>query len=163
MRHEPRHRPVRATATGCLLAIALAGVLAGCGSSRPPSGTQRSAVRATIRTFMSELAAGNGKVACEGLTLGGQSSMIAVVGPELGNFGIDTCAQVVHVTAVELTTSLRRELASVAVGAVELHGTSATVPWSSIHSPAGDVSAYFGHAKPLELDEIRGFWYISRF
>jgi hypothetical protein len=58
---------------------------------------------------------------------------------------------------------LRRELASVTVGAVELHGTNATVPWSSIRSSVGDVSAYFGHAKALELADIRGSWYLSRF
>jgi hypothetical protein len=147
----------------CLVAIALAAVLAGCGGKGVPAATQRADVRATIRTFMRELAAGNGQVACEGLTFGGQSSMIAVVGPELGNFGIDSCAQVVGVTGEELTAMLRRELASVKVGAVELHGTTATVPWSSIRSALGDASAYFGHAKPLELADIHGFWYISRF
>jgi hypothetical protein len=160
---ETRRRPSRRAGAGCLVAIALAAALAGCGGKSVPSATQRVEIRATVRTFMRELAAGNGQVACEGLTVGGQSSMISVVGPELGNFGIDSCAQVVQVTATELTAKLRRELSSVTVGAVELHGAGATVSWSSIRSPVGDVSGYFGHARPLELLDIHDFWYLSRF
>jgi hypothetical protein len=160
---ETRRRPSRRVGARCLAAIVLAAALAGCGGKSVPAATQRADVRATIRTFMRELAAGNGQVACEGLTVGGQSSMISVVGPELGNFGIDSCAQVVQVTGSELTAKLRRELASVTVGAVKLDGAGATVPWSSIRSPAGDISSYFGHARPLELLDIHGFWYLSRF
>lgn len=111
---------------------------------------------------MRELALANGKVACEGLTVAGSQSVIATIGPELGNFGINSCVQVVSLTGGQLTAALRRELANVSVGAVALHGASATVRWSAVTSRYGDVAAYFGHPKALILSEIRGFWYLSR-
>lgn len=115
-----------------------------------------------MRTFLRELAVGNGKVACEGLTVSGSASVIATIGPELGNFGINSCAQVVSLTGGQLSAALRRELATVAVGAVALHGSRATVRWSAVRSRFGDVAAYFGHPRALTLSDIRGFWYISR-
>ncbi|HEX4034952.1 MAG TPA: hypothetical protein VHX66_10965 [Solirubrobacteraceae bacterium] len=143
--------------------MVLTSLLAGCGggSSVPPA-RQRAAIRATVRTFMRELAIANGKVACEGLTVAGSQSVIATIGPELGNFGINSCAQVVSLTGGQLSAALRRELASVTVGAVALHGSNATVRWSAVTSRFGDVAAYFGHPKAMILSEIRGFWYINR-
>jgi hypothetical protein len=135
-------------------------VLAGCGGG-VPAATQRRDVRATVRTFMRELAAAHGAIACAGLTPAGQSSVIATIGPELGNFGIDSCAQVVRVTGAQLSAPLRRELASVQVGAVALHGARATVRWSAVTSRFGDVAAYFGRAEAIELADADGFWKIS--
>ena len=66
-------------------------------------------------------------------------------------------------TGSELTARLRRELASVRVGAVALDGSAATVQWSAITSPFGDVAAYFGHPKPVTLTEPAGYWEISSF
>jgi hypothetical protein len=112
---------------------------------------------------MRELAAANGKVACEGLTAAGQGSLIQTIGPELGNFGIETCAQVVQVTGVQLAPKVRSELASVTVGAVTLHGSTATVQWAAIVSPAGNVASFFGHPKAVQLADVDGFWEISSF
>lgn len=87
--------------------------------------------------------------------------MIATIGPELGNFGIDSCAQVVHVTGAQLSATPRRELASVQVGAVAPHGARATVRWSAVTSRFGDAAAYFGAANAIELVDADGFWKIS--
>jgi hypothetical protein len=51
----------------------------------------------------------------------------------------------------------------VRVGAVALDGSAATVQWSAITSPFGDVAAYFGHPKPVTLTELAGYWEISSF
>jgi hypothetical protein len=151
---------------GPAAALALAAlILTGCGGGAKGSSaaTQREAVRATLRTFLRELSVGHGQIACEGLTSAGASSVIGVIGPELGNFGINSCAQVVQVTGSQLTSKLRRELASAKIGAVALHGSGATVAWSAITSPGGDVGAYFGHPRPVRFAYLRGYWYISSF
>jgi hypothetical protein len=156
---SPRPLLCRAIAAG---AVALA--VAACGGG--PTGTQgdqRAAIRRTIVTFMRELAAGNGMVACEGLTVGGASSLAAAIGPELGNFDISGCVQVVDVSGSELTPQLRTALASVTVGAVRLSGSNATVRWSAVTSPAGDVAAYFGRARWISLVWVKSFWYIDGF
>jgi hypothetical protein len=152
----------RAALAGAL-ALAAAALIAGCGRSGVSIATQRARIRATVRTFMRELAIANGKVACEGLTFGGQGSLIGVIGPELGNFGIDSCAQVVQLTGSQLTPRLRAELEAVSVGAVAVSGSNATVRWPAITSTRGDVAAYFGHAPPIRLSYIQRFWYISAF
>jgi hypothetical protein len=147
-------RPLVAT-----IAVALA--LAGCGGG--PSGSaasQRTAVRRTIVTFMRELAAGNGMVACEGLTVGGASSLSATLGPELGNFGIDGCVAVVGVIGSGLSATLRNQLANVTVGAVTLDGSKATVSWSALPSA---VAAFFGSSKPITLIWEKNFWYVDGF
>lgn len=161
-RLKPPAAPSRAARAGAL-ALAAAALIAGCGGSGVPTATQRALIRATVRTFMRELAIANGTVACEGLTVGGQGNLIGVIGPELGNFGIDSCAQVVQLTGSQLTPRLRAELETVTVGAVAVSGSNATVRWPAITSPRGDVAAYFGHPPPIRLSYIHGFWYISAF
>jgi hypothetical protein len=143
--------------------VVAAVLLAGCGGrgGAPSAATERRAVRATVRTFMRALAAADGASACAALTGSGQSSVIATIGPELGNFGIDSCAQVVQVTGAQLGAGLRRELAGAQVGAVALHGVRATVRWSAVTSPSGDIAAYFGRAEPIDLVETDGSWKIS--
>jgi hypothetical protein len=159
MRLQRGRSPWRPAAAMALAAVILAGC--GGGAREPSAAAQRNAVRATLATFLRELSAGHGQIACEGLTAAGASSVIGVIGPELGNFGIDSCAQVVQVTGSQLTPALRRELASVRIGAVALHGSSATVAWSAITSPGGDLGAYFGHPRPVRFAYLNRFWYIS--
>jgi hypothetical protein len=153
--------PVRRAGAGSAVALAL--VLAGCGSngSSVSPATQRVEIRDTLGTFLRALAAADGTAACRELTPTGQASVIHAIGPELTNFGINTCAQVVHVTGAQLTPKLRRELTTATVGAVTLAGSSATVQWSAITSPAGDVGAFFGHPKPVRLVEVKGGWEIE--
>jgi len=145
---------------GGAAALTLAAVLAGCGASASPT-AQSGEIRDTIRTFMRGLAEADGARACRVLTPAGQASVIKTVGPELKNFGIDTCAQVVHLTGIQLTAKLREELASATVGAVALHGSTATVRWSAITSPGGDVGAFFGNPRPVTLVDVDGVWRIS--
>jgi len=151
---------VRRAGAGAAAALTVVALLAGCGTSVSPA-TQRAEIRGTLDTFMRELAAGDGTIACERLTSAGQASVIHTIGPELANFGIDTCAQVVHLTGTQLTPRLRGELAGVMVGAVAVHDSTATVRWSAITSPAGDVAAYFGRPKPVTLSNVDGVWRIS--
>jgi len=142
-------------------AVAVAVALAACGGG--PSGSaasQRAAVRRTVVTFMRELAAGNGTVACEGLTVGGASSLAATLGPELGNFGIDGCVQVVGVIGSGLSATLRGELDRATVGAVTLNGSNAAVRWSALPRA---VAAFFGSSKPIALVWEKGFWYLDGF
>ena len=133
-----------------------------CGGANPVAPSARAHIRATIVTFMRELAAANGKVACEGLTDSGQNSVIGAIGPELANFGIDTCAQTVAVTGSQLTAKLRRALLAVRVGSVSVTGSSAIVSWSQITSPSGDLAAFFGHPRTMRLRATGGFWQIDR-
>jgi hypothetical protein len=146
----------------CVVAIAAAALLlAACGGG--PSGSltsQRAAVRRTIVTFMREFAAGNGTVACEGLTVGGAASLTAAVGPELGNFGINGCVAVIGATASELNATLRNELETVTVGTVALHGSNATVRWSALPRA---VATYFSSTTPLRVIWEHNFWYINGF
>jgi hypothetical protein len=151
----------RASAGG---ACALALLLCSCGGGavKPAGPAARAHIRATIVTFMRELAVANGKVACEGLTNSGQNSVIGALGPELANFGIDTCSQTVALTGSQLAPTLRRALAAVRVGSVSLAGSRASVDWSQITSPEGDLAAFFGHPKTMRLLETAGFWQIDR-
>jgi hypothetical protein len=140
-------------------ALALLACSCGGGGGVPPQA--RAHIRATIVTFMRELAAGNGKVACEGLTAAGQNSAIGAIGPELANFGIFTCAQTVQVTGAQLSAKLRRELLAVRVGSISLSGTRASVRWSQITSPGGDVAAFFRRHGAVRLLYINNFWFID--
>jgi hypothetical protein len=146
----------------CVVAIAAAALLL-CACGGGPSGSpasQRGAVRRTIVTFMLEFAAGDGMVACGGLTVGGASSLAAAVGPELGNFGINGCVAVIGATASELNATLREELKSVTVATVALHGSDATVRWSALPRA---VATYFGSPTPITLIWEHNFWYINGF
>jgi hypothetical protein len=145
---------------GAVVALAVALLLAGCGASVQPA-KQRLKIRATLTTFMRELAAANGRVACQGLTPAGQASVINTIGPELGHFGIDTCAQVVEITGGQLTPKLRRELENVTVGSVTLRGSTASVKWAAIVGPSGSVASFFGHRGAVRLLDVHGFWEIS--
>jgi hypothetical protein len=141
-------------------ACALALLVCACGGATEPAHA-REHIRATVVTFMRELAVGNGKVACEGLTDAGQNSAIGALGPELANFGIDTCAQTVQVTGAQLSAKLRRELLGVRVGSISVSGTTASVPWSQIASPGGDVADFFGRHGAVRLLYKSGFWFID--
>jgi len=110
---------------------------------------------------MREFAAADGTAVCDRLTSRGQESVIQTIGPELTHFGINGCAPVVRVTALQLTRKQRRELRQATVGAVALNGPNATVPWSEISSPGGDVAAYFGRSKPISLVQSNGTWLID--
>jgi hypothetical protein len=149
--------PLRLLAATAAVAIALAGC--GGGPSGSPA-SQRAAVRRTIVTFMRELAAGNGMVACGGLTVGGASSLSATLGPELGNFGINGCVGVVGVIGSGLSATLRDDLTTVTVGAVALDGSKATVAWSGLPTA---VAAFFGSSKPIALVWEKSFWYVNSF
>jgi hypothetical protein len=154
------HRWARRGGACALAAVTLAAT--GCGGSSPAaSAVARTAVRATIVTFMRELAAADGKVACEGLTTAGQNSVIHAIGPELANFGIFDCAGTVTVTGKQLAPRLRRALLDVHVGAVALAGARASVRWSAVTSPIADLAAFFGHPAMLRLRETDGFWQID--
>jgi hypothetical protein len=141
-------------------ACALALLACSCGSASVPAHA-REHIRATVLTFMRELAAGNGRVACEGLTDAGQNSAIGALGPELANFGIDTCAQTVQITGAQLSAKLRRELLSVRVGSISVSGNTASVRWSQIASPDGDVAAFFHRHGAVRLLYKNGFWFID--
>lgn len=139
-------------------------LLAACGGSSPATilpAAQRAQVRSTIVGLLRDFAAGDGKAVCARLTATGQASVIRAVGPELTNFGITSCEDVVRVTAPQLGAALRKELRDATVGGVTLSGTIATVAWSQISSPEGDLGAFFGHPKPLRLVEVDGVWRIS--
>jgi hypothetical protein len=153
---------LRGAAAGAACALALA--LCSCGGARKPAAepSARAHIRATIVTFMLELAAANGKVACEGLTNPGQNSVIGALGPELANFGIDTCSQTVTLTGSQLAPKLRRALEAVRVGSISVAGARARVNWSQITSPDGDLAAFFGHPKTMRLRASEGFWQIDR-
>jgi hypothetical protein len=141
-------------------ACALALLACSCGGTATPP-QARAHIRATIVTFMRELAAGNGKVACEGLTNAGQNSVIGALGPELANFGIFTCAQTVQVTGAQLSAKLRRELLATRVGSISLSGTRASVRWSQITSPVGDLAAFFRRHGAVRLLYADDFWFID--
>jgi hypothetical protein len=143
-----------------LATCALALPACSCGAGAPPPHA-RAHIRATIVTFMRELAAGNGKVACEGLTAAGQNSAIGAIGPELANFGIFTCAQTVQVTGAQLSAKLRRELLAVRVGSISLSGTHASVRWSQITSPGGAGAAVFRRHAAVRLLYSDDFWLID--
>jgi hypothetical protein len=77
--------------------------------------------------------------------------VIGAIGPELANFGIDTCSQTVAVTGSQLKEKLRQALLGVRVGAISVTGSRASVSWSQITSPGGDLAAFFGHPKTMRL------------
>jgi len=111
--------------------------------------------------MLRDLADADGQAACERLTATGQASLIKAIGPELTNFGINDCAQVVHITGRQLSPKLRRELRHATVGRVAVHGSNAIARWSAITSLDGDLAAFFGHPKPVTLVEVDGRWLIS--
>ena len=141
--------------------VAVALLLAGCGSKHVSPSAQRAQVRTTVVSLLRDFAAGDGQAVCARLTTSGRTSLIKTVGPELQNFGITRCDQVVHVTAVQLTARIRGALRHATVGAVALQGSTATVEWSQIKSASGDLGAFFGHPRPLTLVAVKGGWLVS--
>jgi hypothetical protein len=154
---------VRLLVAGAL--VAFVSLLAACGGGGATTTTspvaQRAEIRGAIRTFLRGLAAADGASACSVLTPAGRKSVIAAIGPELKNFDIHGCEQVVHWTGIQLSAALRRQLKTAVVGAVALAGATATVQWSAITSPAGDVAGFFARRKPLSLVEVDGAWRIG--
>lgn len=145
-----------------LAAIAASALLlAACGSTHAAPAKQRSDVRVTVTGLLRDLAAGNGAAVCARLTTAGRSSLIKAVGPELSNFGITSCEQVVHITGMQLSAQLRSELRHAAVGVVAVHGSRATVRWADVTSPQGDLGAFFGHPPALQLVAANGAWLVS--
>jgi hypothetical protein len=145
-------------------AIVLLLLASACGATHaaPPSpAVQLVEVRTTIRAFMRALAAADGNAACSRLTPHGQASVIGAIGPELKNFGVTGCPAVVHMTGIQLSARLRRELRTVRVGAVTLESSSAAVAWSEISSRAGDVAAFFDRRGSVRLEQVGGAWQID--
>jgi hypothetical protein len=141
--------------------VALALLLAGCGAKHVSQAAQRTQVRTTVVSFLRDFAAGDGQAVCARLTTSGRTSLIKTVGPELANFGITRCDQVVHVTAMQLPAKIRDELRQATVGAVVLKGSTATVEWSEIGSSEGDLGAFFGHPRALTLVAVKDAWLVS--
>ena len=152
-------RPSSALRAAALVALAL--LPAACGSKQASPAEQQAQVRTAVAGMLHDLAAADGRAVCAGLTEAGQASVIKAVGPELTNFGIDDCDQVVHITGTQLTPKLRAELRHATVGDVSLQGDTATVQWSEIRSPGGDLGAFFGHPRALTLVDVNGTWLVS--
>lgn len=143
----------------CLATLALATLLAGCGGAS--AAKERVDIRHTISSFLFALARGAGEGACAHSTPGGQQEIVSVLGPELQNFDIYGCADVVYVTGAQMKPALRRVLETATVATVNLHGSKASVDWSQVRSPHGNVGAVIGTTKPIRLIDSYGVWLIT--
>jgi hypothetical protein len=153
-----RQSPTVRRGACCFATVALATLLAGCGGTSATK--ERVDIRHTISSFLSALARGAGD-GCAHATPAGQQEIVSVLGPELQNFDIYGCADVVYVTGAQMKPALRRVLETATVATINLHGDTASVDWSQVRSPHGDVAAVIGTTKPIRLIDSYGVWLIT--
>ena len=149
----------RSTPGRLLLLGLLCALLAACGGSSPSA--SRAAVRAVLRSFLHAVAKGDGRVACGHGTPAGQQKIVAALGPELQNFDIYGCDDVVYVTGAQMSRANRLRLETARITRVELDGSHATVPLASLTSPHGPISTELGKVGPIRLVESYGVWLIT--
>lgn len=157
---KPQRRQSWTRRIGACSACALALVLTSCGSASPAQ--DRSAIRKVLTSFLFAVARGAGDTACAHATPAGQQTIVNAVGPELQNFQIYGCADVVYVTGAQMSKANRAILEHAYVGKIALHGSHATVAWSQIASPTGNTSDVFPQRTPIQLTEASGVWLITK-
>jgi hypothetical protein len=160
MRSQPSTRQSHRRAAGALAALAAAVALAGCGSPSPAK--ERSDIRGVITDFLGALGRGEAYTACAHATPAGQGQIVHVLGPELTNFGINGCLNVLYVIHKDMKRPLREILQTATVGRVQLHGDSATVRWSAVSSPRGELGSAIQQTHPIELTRTNGVWLLTK-
>jgi hypothetical protein len=156
---KPATKPSkRWTAIRLVTLVGVCSLVAACGSSSPAS--QRKAIRAVVTNFLYALAHGDGDVACAHATPSGQQKIVNAIGPELQNFDIYGCADVVYTTGAQMTAAHRKSLETARVGKIALQKSTATIPLSSLTSPDGSVDVVLGTKAPVRLIDSYGVWLI---
>ncbi len=133
--------------------IAVVG-LAGCGGGS--SSADRAKVSDTVSRVLHALGQGDGATVCSLTTESGQRTLARQV-PH------STCAQVVKLVGEHLSPAQKAGLESAKVGKVDVKGSHASVPNSSITSPRGTLKGFLAAgAAPTRLTrQSDGSWKIS--
>lgn len=117
-------------------------ILSGCGQD------DRSAIKQTVRSYMTAIADGNGKAACKKLTgeaARGLASSTADLVPELN---VASCEEAISALAGSVGGDEARALRDVEVKDVTINGDSARARAT-------------GATRDAELRKVDGHWYIS--
>jgi hypothetical protein len=159
MRPRRRHLATPRQGTAALLTLAAIALLAACGGASP---AKRAVIRSVIASYLRGVAHGDGNAACAHATPSGQNKIVSVLGPELQNFDIYGCSDVVYVTGAQMSKQNRRILDSVKVGTVTIDGSTASVDATQITSPYGSAAALIGTTAPIRLVDSYGVWLITQ-
>ncbi len=139
-----------------LSVVALSGaLLAGCGSSRGPSGDASHAANTLTRAFHA-LGVGDGGTVCSLATPAGQKTLASAVPGS-------TCPKVVALVSAHLTSKQKAALGSVRVKNVTVAGNLATVRAKDISSTQGSFTGFLSSkSAPTTLaKQSDGTWKIS--
>lgn len=141
--------------TRALVVMAVSAAVIGCGgSSSSPSDS--AAVRRTVTEVLHALGAGDGNTVCSLATKDGQAALAKAISHA-------TCAQVVDLVSVHLSSAQRQGLESAKVGKVTIDGNTATGSDSAITSSKGSLKGFLqAGAAPTKLTkQPDGTWKIS--
>ena len=138
-----------------LAAIAVMAGVVGCGGSSS-SASDTAAVQQTVTKVLHALGSGDGKTVCSLATKDGQSALAKAV-PH------STCAQVVDLVSVHLSSAVKQALESAKVGKVTISGNHASVSDSAITSSKGSLKGFLqtGSAPTKLTKQSDGSWKIS--
>ena len=102
-------------------AIALVVCVTACGSTAGASGS----VSSTVKRYFAALAAGDGHVACAQLTSEAGAEIVRLAHQAAPQLGVSSCAEAIAKVSKLLNPAQRRELRSVRVVDVHIHGATA--------------------------------------
>jgi len=142
-----------------LAPLLVCSLLVACGGGSTTG--DRAAIRSVLTSFFNALAHGDGRVACAHASPPGQQRIVATIGPELQNFGIYGCADVVYVTGAQMKPAGRRALETARIARITVNGTKATVALSALSSPNGSVAVELDTQAPIRLVDSYGVWLIT--
>jgi hypothetical protein len=136
------------------LGVATAVGLAGCGGGG--SSADKAKVSDTVTRVLHALGRGDGAIVCSLTTKAGQQTLARQV-PH------SSCPQVVQLVGEHLSPAQKAGLESATVGKVNVNGSHASVPNSSITSPRGSLKGFLdAGAAPTRLTrQSDGTWKIS--
>lgn len=125
----PRRRRPRGGRPALVLIAAASlggGLLAGCGSSQPPS--DREQVTATLRTFLRAQSDGAGEQACAALAPAAQRQLVRFVTRRAGALGVapTTCADAATLVHVVAPRALLQALRAARITRLAVRGSAAT-------------------------------------
>jgi hypothetical protein len=138
------------------VAIAVLAALACVGCAGGPTPGDRRAAKATVRTFLTALADGDGARACGVLTPAARATLTVAAGAARA-----PCPSAIAAASRRLPGDVRAALGDVRVVAVAIRGDRATVTDDAIRSPRGDLRPVLRRGDVTRLVKVGGVWRIA--
>jgi hypothetical protein len=132
-----------------LLTIAATALAAaGCGGDGGGGGTDAE-VRKAVEDYLTALAAGNGRRACDQLTPGAQKEAVEIVTAAFADSGDIDCEQAIEELSRDAGQDTKRTILNPEVSEVEVDGDTAT-------------ARVKGLSEPARLSRVGDGWKVSR-